>query len=488
MIPPIIIIHYHLNHGGVTRVIESQAAALISADIDYLILTGEAYSGDHTLNHTVIPELRYLPEVSNPDEMASTLYNSCRKVVQEHYGEQNVLWLIHNPTLGKNVLFPSFIAQLAHDEQKLLLLCHDFSEDGRPSNYQVVSNETHLYPVASNIHYAFINSRDYRLFLKAGLPIEQACLLPNAISPPTIFSARMSSKQKLVLYPVRGIRRKNIGEFLLWSLLAPENTLFALTLAPENKKWMPYYNIWESLVEELDLPVLLDCTNTSSTTEVIGDQYEDWLNACTHCMTTSIAEGFGMTFLEPLKLNIPLIGRDLPEITSDFKDQGVRLGNLYNKLLINSKNIDQTELYKDFINGLSISYLSYGKKIGIKEMEAAWEQYIKGAFIDFGTLPEHHQLKVLMKICDGEISNVSVQNSNGYAENAVAWLARSLNTPSTTTPQNLDYYSIEAYQERFIDQLALVWNSPTRAPSWLKPSAVLETFLSPERFHFLRSE
>jgi len=60
-----------------------------------------------------------------------------------------------------------------------------------------------------------------------------------------------------VLYPVRAIRRKNIGELLLWSLLVEDET-FAVTLAPLNPKERASYNVRVSVAKALELPVLFD--------------------------------------------------------------------------------------------------------------------------------------------------------------------------------------------------------------------------------------
>ncbi len=49
-------------------------------------------------------------------------------------------------------------------------------------------------------------------------------------------------------------------------------------------------------------------------------------------ITTSVAEGFGLAFLEPWLASKPLVGRNLPEITADFAEHGLDLSALYNCL------------------------------------------------------------------------------------------------------------------------------------------------------------
>ena len=51
-------------------------------------------------------------------------------------------------------------------------------------------------------------------------------------------------------------------------------------------------------------------------------------------ITTSVAEGFGMVFLESWLAGRTLVGRDLPEITADFVAAGVDLGRLAAQLVL----------------------------------------------------------------------------------------------------------------------------------------------------------
>lgn len=49
-------------------------------------------------------------------------------------------------------------------------------------------------------------------------------------------------------------------------------------------------------------------------------------------VTTSVAEGFGLAFLEPWLAERAVVGRDLPEITHEFQAEGVDPGGLYTRL------------------------------------------------------------------------------------------------------------------------------------------------------------
>src|SRR5690606_38885832 len=97
--------------------------------------------------------------------------------------------------------------------------------------------------------------------------------LPNPVIEPPPLPDRREARQALqnrfgvepsaeyVLYPVRGIRRKNLGEFVLLSVLRTHQrrrqgaagSTFGLTLAPLNPQALPYFERWKRLAAELAL-------------------------------------------------------------------------------------------------------------------------------------------------------------------------------------------------------------------------------------------
>ncbi|NIO41528.1 MAG: hypothetical protein GTO41_15945, partial [Burkholderiales bacterium] len=152
----------------------------------------------------------------------------------------------HNHSLGKNVLFPKALAVLARDGYSMLLQIHDFAEDFRPDNYgqlasALVDNAFErlpdaLYPQALHVHYAVLNCRDREILRHAGVDPARLHWIPNAVAETDTLPNREAARNeltvrfgipaeaRLLLYPVRGIRRKNLGETLMWSALADEGT------------------------------------------------------------------------------------------------------------------------------------------------------------------------------------------------------------------------------------------------------------------------
>lgn len=464
------LIHYHLRTGGVTRVLSEQSTALTAAGIEHLVLTG---SESATLPAKCIPELDYLVETTTT---AEGLYQQLLAACQEALGGPPDLWHLHNPTLGKNVLFPGLIELIAQSQAALVLQTHDFAEDNRSQNYPFLVGEN-IYPVAPHIHYAFINSRDRSFLADAGLPPGQGHLLPNAIRAEAPCPELPSPRPATVLYPVRGIRRKNIGEILLLAALAPPQTRFAISLAPENEQWLACFRRWQNFAEEHELAVLFDVIDRLPPSPGRSASYRSWQESATHLVTTSIAEGFGLTFLEPIALGKPLFGRDLPEITRDFQEHGISPGLLYSSIPIPLEWIDEDTLRTLLESELADSYCQYGETFEQGHLTQAWENLTQGGNIDFGELPEVFQEKVIQR---------ALREPEDFPLRQ--WLAETLqqSRPTATEPLLAPYSRAEASKSLLaLYQKAVA--APVTAPTWLPKRWVLQQYLSPLRFHFLRS-
>lgn len=428
----VLIVHYHLRAGGVTRIIHSQVKALKLLGHRVIVASSGPVS-DIDAETILEPTLDYQIGGKINPEMLFSANADC--------------WIIHNPTLGKNAGFPDLIETAAAAGIKLLLQCHDFAEDGRPANYALLDQSPKVYPVARHIHYALINRRDQQLLKEAGLPGECCRYLPNAITPPRASMEKPDGT--LVFYPVRGIRRKNLGELCLLAAHAPKGVRFAVALAPENLEWMEIHNQWADFAKELKLPVEFNV--------VSGSDFPDWMARATHIVTTSVAEGFGLTFLEPAFLGKPLIGRNLPEITADFP----RYGTLYESLPV---PVDHCR--SAFFTSLATCWQTYGQPLAEEELSAAWEAFRESP--DFGNLPEEIQMSI--------IRNQPIPYLKDWLENALG---------AEPAPIDLSQWSIDVYAERLAEILNTI-ESPGPV-SWLTKEAVLSKFLKPSSFHFLRT-
>lgn len=325
--PFIVFIHYHLNGGGVTRVIEQQCLALKNLGIAHLVICGENTS-QSKIPHTLIKELHYKYVNTHDDEKATEqLFEKIKSEICNLSDSHRVIFHFHNHSIGLHRFFPNLVNQVTSFYPTVLQI-HDFAEDGRAHNYKRIleqGNQSILYPKSRNIMYCSINSRDQAILKSAGL---HTSILVNCIDA---LPKLKTPKQKLIYYPIQALRRKNLGEILLIAMATPVNFKFLISHTPPESK--PLVDFWNGTAKRYALNI--EFANTEINYQEFYKQY----SRASHIITTSIQEGFGMAFLEPIYLNKRLFGRDLPEITIDFKAKGITYPYLYRKIKIDLPNI-----------------------------------------------------------------------------------------------------------------------------------------------------
>jgi len=514
------IVHYHLNRGGVTQVIQNHLRALAAAGqggIDrVVILFGgrkEAWpEGPVTgangidLRLCPVPELEY-DDGGSPaaDKLSRAMADA---LTAEGASPETCALHIHNHSLGKNASLPGAVKILAAKGWRSLLHVHDFAEDFRPDNYRQLADALapdhpenlprQLYPQAGQIHYAVLNGRDFRLLEQAGVPANRLHSLPNPVAPfgelPDRGTARamladkfgVGESCKFLLYPVRGIRRKNVGEALLWSLLPSEEVRVGITLSPLNPVENRTYQQWAELAAKLNLPTLFGVGDPG------GLGFTENLSASDVILTTSVAEGFGMVFLECWLAGRTLVGRDLPEITSDFKSSGVTFDGLHDKLLV---PIDWIGL-DGFRDALAQTFLSVSAAYGVAAMSptdlsAEIDNLVTDGKVDFALLSVALQRRVIERLgrCPFDID--VLRQINPWIESAVA---DGHGLRSEQVGQNAaivsEQYSLAACGKRLADVYKNVMDAePSDA---IEPPAhgetILQTLLHPSRLNPIRVE
>ncbi|VGO12726.1 Mannosylglucosyl-3-phosphoglycerate synthase [Pontiella desulfatans] len=473
------IIHYHLRPGGVTRVVE-RAVESLNDEVDVLCLTGEAPAPGAELTPITEPyeALAYSENsVLDSGKLAEDLRFTARSLL----GRDPDVWHIHNHSLGKNSFTPQLVWHLAKAGCRLLLQPHDFAEDGRPENYRLLKEQlgneldAMLYPTADHVWYAPINYRDKSFLEDIGLPNVHE--LPNAVTQhagqafqPALGRQECLPHIKTIVYPARAIRRKNMGEFLLWSLLAPEGYLFQSTLAPQNPKWQGHYKGWEALAEELNLPVEFDAGRKHDFGELIRNAEA--------LMTTSIQEGFGLAFLEPWLEGKMLIGRKLPEITTDFEQEGLDLSSLYDALPIPLEWAGEKAFHTALETAMRASAEAYSKMWVPETLDEAKAALVIDGKVDFGVLDEELQQNVIRHLV-----------AHPEDRKQLPPFAPSPNLPLIERNRQvaLDQYSLDAYGERLLGLYrALAATQPGDVGS-ADASALLDRFQQPQRFNLLRT-
>ena len=419
----LVILHYHLNRGGVTSVVENHLCSLALLDSQTAPTRVAIVHGGRTAawNMAVAQELPFectlvaVPELEY-DHLRSSegdLYDALQAVLSQFDCESTVLH-VHNHGLGKNAAIAGVLGRLANEGWRQLLQIHDFAEDLRPTNYRHLLSQAdsleqlheQQYPQAAQIHYAVLNQRDYQVLEAAGIADDRLHLLPNPVqTPQQLPSAQQAqaTKNKLantlalpaehrfILYPVRAIRRKNIGELLLWSLLL-EDASFAVTLAPLNPQEQPAYQQWVDFAAELRLPVRFDIADR---TEL---PFEEIYAAADAIITTSVAEGFGMVYLEASLAGRPLVGRQLPAVCNDFLAAGMKFPGLAETMEIPAEQIDVAALRMRHRQLLGDLRTAYGLPTANPEAYQAIDSSFSGNTIDFARLESGQQRSFLRQL------------------------------------------------------------------------------------------
>ena len=265
--------------------------------------------------------------------------------------------------------------------------------------------------------------------------------------------------QNLLFYPVRGIRRKNLGEICLLAAHAPENTRFAIALRSTAEEPAHIHDDWVHFAKEQNLSIDFDVVANEP------DTFPHWLAQATHIITTSISEGFGLTFLDSAFLNKPLIGRNLPAITTDFP----AYGTLYQDIPIPISKIPDLESH--YRDQLAKTMNAYQQALTEEQLTDAWKKHTATGTVDFGNLPENLQRDLIKNHPLPELTH---------------WLNKALTQPA----QNIEKspWTLETYITRLQKILTQTHPSPpSKTLAHLDQKTIQNQFLSPAQFHFLRT-
>lgn len=461
-------IHYHLMRGGVTTVIRHQVEALRTAGWNVLVITGGPVEIELPAPIVTIAGLGYESLESDPYSSVNIAENII-SAIGEHWSHGADVVHVHNPTLAKNRYLQDVLAFLQQSGLRLLCQVHDFAEDGRPSAYFTS-------PYVGNCHYAVINARDRRLLLEAGLKPEGCHLLPNAIAPlgDQIPPAADSDE---VLYPIRAIRRKNIGEALLLTHYFNRGNRLSITLPPTSAADVQSYRFWRAFARERHLPVRFDAGLQADFLRLMSE--------CRFVLTTSVTEGFGFAFLEPWTGNKALWGRLLPETCQGFIDQGVHLDHLYTRLPVDMDWVDAGALEKRWKMTMTRAACQFDVEMSPKEVDAAFELVCVDGCIDFGLLSEPFQRQIIDRIRDDAKASSTLVSCNPFLDGP--------GPPDTIGPviaRNSKIISDTWHIDHYGPKLLALYRSvvDTDVRHAIDKQTLSRSFLSPRTFSLLKWE
>lgn len=358
------IFHYHLHPGGVTRIVQSQAAGLREAApaAEIHIHVGqcdepEAFEKTGAKVH-VYSSLNYLTEDDARNIELKKRYQEILSYLKENVDSNDILHF-HNLNLGKNPLVTLAVSELIQVGYHVFNHCHDFAED-RPGNWafleEIISKKfgqeliPALYPVKSNCFYGVLNSKDHQRLDDYHIPEKNTMWLPNPVGATGVVilddpkatrnkiakTLGLDPEKLITTYPVRVIRRKNIGEFILLAELFKDRSSWLVTLAPKNPVEVEPYEQWKQFCREQNIRVVFEAG-----THV---DFEELLASSDFAITTSKQEGFGLVYMEPWLMNTPVVGRKIPYIIKDLEEDGIKFPALYEKVSIPGYNNDYKDL------------------------------------------------------------------------------------------------------------------------------------------------
>jgi hypothetical protein len=269
------------------------------------------------------------------------------------------------------------------------------------------------------------------------------------------------------------VRRKNLGELALLSASHPE-IHFANSLGPTNPSFQTTYDEWKAFGKSLDL----------SLTYGLGEQsdksFPELVQQAASIINVSVAEGFGLGFLEPWSFGKSLCGRNIPDITSDFTQLGVNLENLYSNLWVERSLIDEDCLREKIKSALVNIYRQYQVTLPADSFKRAYAAICQGERIDFGCLDEVMQKTIIQKV------KTSQQLGSYLREQAELNIltSRTILDNQSSVREN---FSAPAYGSRVRQIYQEIIESTQTTCGYADGQKLLEKFLSPERLNLLRT-
>ncbi len=460
-------VHYHLKTGGVTTVIKQQVEAL-AEDCKCLVISGAEPQSDFPADVVVIPELAY-STVGGPSIDARKVARSIKAAIRQALQSDCDVLHVHNPILAKNRHFLTILDHLQNEHVKLFLQIHDFAEDGRPFSYF-----PEAYP--RDCHYGVLTSRDHEILLNAGLSAKGVHLVPNMITAlPDGLESHQHPDNGFVLYPIRGIRRKNIGEAILLSLFFRNAERLVITLPPNSPADLKSYRDWKSFVGTHHLKVEFDAGLQSDFSKLV--------RAARFLITTSVTEGFGFSFLEPWISGKLLWGRNLRNVTRDFEQQGIRLDHLYHHLEIPLDWIDRVSFFDRWQSCIRQMSEIFDYPIQNRDIASSFEKTTANGCIDFGMLDEDFQKQVIVRLLADPDNLETVRCINPFLADP-----GSVDHKDKLIHQNklavVSSYNRESYRKRLIRIYASVRDIPVH--HGIDKKILLSRFINLHEFSLLK--
>ncbi len=240
-------------------------------------------------------------------------------------------------------------------------------------------------------------------------------------------------------------------------------------MAPLNLAQRPIYDGWVAFARAHRLPVEFEVGGGSHSLGAL-------LKNSDAVITTSLAEGFGLAFVEPALAGRPIVGRDLPEVTGGLAQLGVVMTGLYNRLNVPIEWIGGDRFHRAIGRGLALARRRFNRETTETDVDVAVAAARQGNMVDFGRLDEPMQESVILRVLGtpGEAARISP----GSLVPGPVWGDAVANNRDVITQK----LSSAAYAERLRRAYRDLLAAQISNPSALEGDAVLNEFLDPARF------
>lgn len=460
----VVLMHWHLKPGGCTSVLKNQYLALRREGIPCLVLCGKKLNQNFPGKAREIDSLAYA-QMQDQEESPFLTAQKINQAIRQEWPEGRVIVHVHNPLLKKNSTILKVLAILRDLGHIVIVQQHDWAEDFRAKAY-------HQEEYPENCHVVVVNRRDENFLLDCGLKKEGVHYLPNQVKPLPLGAEDLPYK-KFVLYAVRAIRRKNIGEAILFSLFFPPGQRLLITQPPTSPSDLATYGEWKDFCERFKLPVVFEAGERFDFPSLAG--------GAEYFLTTSVNEGFGFSVLEPWTIGQAVFGRYLPDVYQDFRDVSMDLDHLYRGLSVPCEFFSR----RGYLGRLETDIYQAATAYGEQSLYGDFEDYLEGIldrdWFDFGGLDEIAQRQVLVRILQSKSAYEFLKKFNRF-------LGLAGQTPSFKLAINASLVDRHFGQEKITKELLKIYQTALNTPLVQKidKQALLYKFFTPKNFSPLK--
>jgi hypothetical protein len=296
----------------------------------------------------------------------------------------------------------------------------------------------------------------------------------NTVNSPALVR-RPETVKSMVLYPIRAIRRKNIGEAVLLSLFLKPDQYLAITLPPNSPADISSCRDWKTFVREQDLKVWFD--------QGLSYEFEDLVWSAEFLITTSITEGFGFSFLEPWLFGKLLWGRKIADICRYLEMNGIHLDHLYSGIDVPVDWIGLSQFREKWSACVLNACALFDFSLEQTRIKRAFDCITKDGIIDFGLLDESSQKQAVARLLSGGRATHKLMRLNPFLSQPGA-----VSNPAELIAINREaimrHYTPEAYRKNLMHIYQQV--RTTTVKHGIDKTVLISLFLIPEEFSLLK--